>query len=77
MRRALHRDMKGSCFSKIILHEGPRGVSPLRDSASLILLGSIPLSKVNSEPRCLSKGAADTELHPHPRAQAESLGSQL
>lgn len=42
-------------------------MSPPRDSASLILLGSIPLSKVNSEPRCLSKGVADAELHPDPR----------
>ena len=29
-RRALYRDMKGLCFSKISLLERPRGVVPLR-----------------------------------------------
>lgn len=79
-RRALYRDRKGLCFSKITLDVSYRRT--LRGGASknatlhLTLSGSIPL-KVNSEMRLLSTRVSGRHAAASPMAQADSGQSAL
>lgn len=79
-RRALYRDRKGLCFSKITLdvsyRRTRRGGASKNATLHLTLSGSIPL-KVNSETRLLSTRASGRHGAASPAAQADSGQSAL